>query len=216
LPNLISESSKKALQGMVDTTLNPLIGVQNNSKSQFLASRNDIVNHMGRIYAGPDYGPIQWTKSGVQVRNVLACTNTDAAAAGTFEKGALDNKKTVSFFTRSLYANFKGEGRGVYGKIGGTGIDPFSLNVDNDGFFNFFINQLNEVDPITTTDINAWLNELEGETFEDDLNKVFAEADVIKEEAEELFNQTINEGGKNTNMFVSNMKAMKKIIKSLK
>jgi len=218
LPNLISESSKKALQGMVDTTLNPLIGVQNNSKSQFLASLNDIIKEMKKIYAGPKEEQTQALELGtgktVSLKNVLAAKQ-QLGNLDVFEKNALDNKKTVSFFTHSLYANFKGEGRGVYGKIGGTGIDPFSLNVDNDGFFNFFVNQLNEVDPITTIDINEWLNKLE-KTFEDDLDSVFAEADEIKKEAEELFNQAINEGGKNTNMFVSNMKAMKKIIKSIK
>ena len=203
---------------MVDTTLNPLIGVQNNSKSQFLASLNDIIKEMKKIYAGPDKASKSTLKLGagetVFLKNVLA-PKQQFGDVDVFEKDALDDAKTAFFFTRSLYANFKGQGLGVYGKIGGTGINPFCLDVNNDGFFNFFINQLNEVDPITTIDINEWLNELE-KTFEDDLDSVFAEADEIKKEAEELFNQAINEGGKNTNMFVSNMKAMKKIIKSIK
>ena len=128
----------------------------------------------------------------------------------------MDDKKTASFFTRSLYANFKGQGSGIYGQIGATGINPFGANVNNDGFFNFFVNQLNNIDPVTTADIESWLAKLNETTFKEDLDKVFAEADEIKEESNKLFNQAVNEGGKNTNMFVSNMKAMKKIIKDLK
>ena len=72
------------------------------------------------------------------------------------------------------------------------------------------------MDPVTSTDIGDWINSLNDETFEKDLNKVFIEAEKIKKESAELFDQSVNEGGKNTNVFASNLKAMKKIIKSVK
>ena len=218
LPSLISESSKKALQKVVDNSLNPIIEYQNVSKQKFLSDTKSLVEEIKIIYTGPT-GKLaikeQIGGKEITLFNVLSVTGGINNQV-TFEKTNLNDKSTASFFTRSLYANFKGQGEGIYGKIGTTPLDPFSQNVNNDGFFSFFVNQLNNVDPVTSTDIGDWINSLNDETFEKDLNKVFIEAEKIKKESAELFDQSVNEGGKNTNVFASNLKAMKKIIKSVK
>ena len=218
MPSLISESSKKALQKVVDNSLNPIIEYQNVSKQKFLSDTKSLVEEIKIIYTGPT-GKLaikeQIGGKEITLFNVLSVTGGINNQV-TFEKTNLNDKSTASFFTRSLYANFKGQGEGIYGKIGATPLDPFSQNVNNDGFFSFFVNQLNNVDPVTSTDIGDWINSLNDETFEKDLNKVFIEAEKIKKESAELFDQSVNEGGKNTNVFASNLKAMKKIIKSVK
>ena len=218
LPNLISSSSKKALQKVVDGSLNPIIEFQNNSKQKFLADTKFIVEEIKLIYAGPKSVAFSSKEIGgksISLINVLFNPQADKSQY-IFKKDSLKSEKTADLFIKSLNANFKGQGLGAYGKIGATGINPFAENVNNDGFFGFFVAQLNNVDPVTTSDIGEWIDNLSDETFTKDLNKVFTGAQEIKEESAKLFNQTINEGGKNTNVFAANLKAMKKIIKSTK
>ena len=203
---------------MVDGSLNPIIEFQNNSKQKFLADTKFIVEEMKLIYAGPKSVAFSSKEIGgksISLINVLFNPQADKSQH-IFKKDSLKSEKTADLFIKSLNANFKGQGLGAYGKIGATGINPFGEDVNNDGFFGFFVAQLNNVDPVTTSDIGEWIDNLSDETFTKDLNKVFTGAQEIKEESAKLFNQTINEGGKNTNVFAANLKAMKKIIKSAK
>ena len=75
----------------------------------------------------------------------------------------------------------------------------------------------NRVDPVTDEDLGAAMTTIKDEAkFTKELNKIFKKSEEIRAESKKVFDETVTEGGKNTNTFVANLKAMKRIVKSLK
>lgn len=217
LPNLISDSSKKALQKVVDTSLTPIIETQNATRARFMLGAEKMVDDLKLVYDGPDKPEYAPTKSGVVVLNVLHSppkTKKDVDSGDYLLEKNIDDNQNTKLFYKSLNANF--EGGGSIFSLTNYQV-PFNTKVDNTDFFIFFANSINQIDLVTDEDITKMMKELgDEEGLKKEFDKIFKKAEEIRKDSKKVFDEVITEGGKNTNIFVANLKAMKKIIKSLK
>ena len=220
LPNLISDSSKKALQKVVDGSLTPIIDTQNTTKGQFITGTKKVVADLSLVYAGTDKPLATKTESDVTVLNVLfdPKKDVDASSKDFLDMSKMDYNKNIIWLNKSLNANFGSlpPYKSIYNQEH-MEVAMAASKDDNVDFFAFFTNSFNRVDPVTDEDLGAAMTTIKDETkFTKELNKIFKKSEEIRAESKKVFDETVTEGGKNTNTFVANLKAMKRIVKSLK
>jgi hypothetical protein len=130
----------------------------------------------------------------------------------------MDYKKNIIWLNKSLNANFGSlpPSKSIYNQEH-MEVAMAASKDDNVDFFAFFTNSFNRVDPVTDEDLVAAMTTIKDEAkFTKELNKIFKKSEEIRAESKKVFDEAVTEGGKNTNTFVANLKAMKRIVKSLK
>ena len=220
LPSLISDSSKKALQKAVDGATQPIIQNQQKIKDSLLNKADENIKKINKVYES--YGlPQQDQKASDQTLfQVFKSALNEISPSDKFD-----------YIYKSFNANFFDNGFKIYGDQASNSKTPFSTAIDlgpSDGFnqvvinsppdsyFAFLLFELFGPAVLTKEEIIETFNLLKNsDQFKNKIEGVFNVENLI-ERYNNVFNNVVNEGGKNTNLFVSNMKEMKKIINETK
>jgi len=211
LPSLISDSSKKSLQKAVDNSTQPIIQNQQIIKDSLLNKVDENIKKISTTYTS--YGlPQQDQKS------------TDSTLFQALKTGLnqISSKDKFDYIYESFNTNFFDGGFKIYGDQNTNSKTPFSptidsiVNVPPDSYFSFLLFELFGATVLTKEEIVETFNLLkDSELFKTKIEQIFNTKSLI-ERYNNVFNNVINEGGKNANLFASNMKEMKKIINETK
>lgn len=230
--NLISDSSKKALQKSVDTSFTYLSSLQNKT-------RNDAIIRIKQVdtYIKAAYGtaPIKvpegyFTTSGLN----LNLNYNNGIKSGQYKKLVDFTKESYNLITsldelkkNELYFSLNINKVGTY-KFKDSKIPFYSDIYDKNDKLPFTRYQSNFFFGLYYSDITKFgtdtaiapeqlvgiFSEQNLILLSQELLTIFEEPDKLKEKYAKQFDDVVAQGGKNTNKFIANMKKMKTIINS--
>lgn len=243
LPNLVSNNSKKSLQSVVDATLEPVVATQKSIISSFssddaregvrdlltiLYLNADLQNNPNsKIIAEKDKPILDSTPPLGVIEDLISGKGVETS---NYVKSQFLNSNLVEvnkFFNKSLNSNFGNfNQKKVYSSSNST--SPFdettrqSTVIGNDvpnitNFFEFFTYWLLRSGEVGVSDFITAIDILNDPAkFKDFIESSFKSADEIKTDARSAFDSLVNEGGKNSNFYVTNIQKMRQIIKAVK
>jgi len=230
--NLVSDSSKKALQKAVDSSFDYLVALQNSTRAGALQRAsfiNDFIKaaYFGEIAKKPDdyYNGLDF-KLGYKAfsedlyKQIFNLTFGEAEFL--LNKDVIKNNTT--FFSEQINLDQSGLGP-IYKKSGET--LPFYSDVYEDTnllerdryqyrfFIGLYYSDVTKFGSQVVADVGSIEELFKGEN----LNKlsqvildIFKKSSELKKKYMEQFDEVIAEGGKNTNKFIANLQRMKSII----
>jgi len=205
----------------VDNSTQPIIQNQQIIKDSLLNKVDENIKKISTTYTS--YGlPQQDQKS------------TDSTLFQALKTGLnqISSKDKFDYIYESFNTNFFDGGFKIYGDQNANSKTPFSPTIDlgpsngfnqtivvnapPDSYFSFLLFELFGATVLTKEEIVETFNLLkDSELFKTKIEQIFNTKSLI-ERYNNVFNNVINEGGKNANLFASNMKEMKKIINETK
>tara|TARA_R110002020_G_scaffold226401_3_gene436820 strand:+ start:125 stop:4183 length:4059 start_codon:yes stop_codon:yes gene_type:complete len=231
----ISESSKKALDKVINTSINNIVSYQNKTKSQIKKDAAGLIESLKYLYTG-DANPNRYEgiKPIVELVNlkekpfiydvagIIDKTNFDEFLQEEF----VDTKESINKKTKPKVEKFYNDVMTNASPVnfnGKTGL-PVSLSTQETikqlEFFKFLAisSVLSAASEQTSIlDIIKLLTDLSNvKIVFDETDKVFSDPQLLKVEYKKTFDLVVAEGGKNTNFFISNLKKMKQIINNQK
>lgn len=225
LPSLISDSSKKALQKLVDANVEQIVSAQQSSKDQILEDKDEILKGLKAIFnSGKN------TKSFTQIpiesgtnielvdfKNVIEQVETQNKFSAVL-KTDYKIQDLYGFYYKSLNANFTGNPAKGLIYSSGNDTSPFANGENADynttNFLIFYAYWILNHAKITTKIFEITTQVLkDSKSLNNYIEDSFKPKDEINNEAKQRFDKLINEGGKNSNFYISNLKKMKELIK---
>ena len=234
--NLVSDSSKKALQGAVDSSFDYLVALQNNTRTGALQRASFINDFIKAAYFGEkakgkptgyyddldtDLGYKAFSED--QYKEIFNLTFGEAESE--LNKDVIKNNTT--FFSEQINLDQSGfDNLGpIYKESGQT--FPFYSDVYEDTnlqerdryqyrfFIGLYYSDITKFGSQVVVDVGSIEELFKGEN----LNKlsqvildIFKKSSELKKKYMEQFDEVIAEGGKNTNKFIANLQRMKSII----
>jgi len=225
LPSLISDSSKKALQKVVDAGVEQIASAQQDSKDQIVKGKDEILKGLKAIFnSEKKTKPFTQIPIGsetnielVDFKNLIEQVETENKFLAIL-KTDYKIQDLYDVYYKSLNANFTGNPAKGFIYSSGNNTSPFT-NGENAGynttqFLTFYSYWILNHAKITTKIFDTTTKVLEDSTsLNNYIEDSFKPKDEISNEAKQRFNKLINEGGKNSNFYISNLKKMKELIK---
>ena len=225
LPSLISDSSKKALQKVVDAGVEQIASAQQDSKDQIVKGKDEILKGLKAIFnSGKKTKPFTQIPIGsetnielVDFKNLIEQVETENKFLAIL-KTDYKIQDLYDVYYKSLNANFTGNPAKGFIYSSGNNTSPFT-NGENAGynttkFLTFYSYWILNHAKITTKIFQNTTQVLNDSTsLNDYIEESFKSKDEISNEAKQRFDKLINEGGKNSNFYISNLKKMKELIK---